>query len=108
MARWQHVVGKCSFCVTMTRALAKYHVSKECSRQSVIASQDGDWRSILTNEHVVSGKQSNSVAPKVVESLVTRSALFLRQGQRESEPLQKEHPEQMWRDFEFRSCGSKR
>ena len=56
MARCKHVLGKCSFCVTMTRALAKYHVSKECSRQSVIASKDGDWRSILTHKHAVSGE----------------------------------------------------
>ena len=34
----QNVVCKCSFCVTMTRAFARYNVSKECLRQSVITS----------------------------------------------------------------------
>ena len=34
----QPVVRKCSFCLTMTRAFAKYNVSKECLRQSVITS----------------------------------------------------------------------
>ena len=32
----QHVVRECSFCVTMTPAFARYTVSKECLRQSVI------------------------------------------------------------------------
>ena len=34
----QHVVGECSFCVTVTRALTKYKSSKECFRQSAITS----------------------------------------------------------------------
>ena len=34
----QHVVRMCSFCVTMIRAFARYCVSKECLRQSVITS----------------------------------------------------------------------
>ena len=36
------------------------------------------------------------------------SAMLLRQWQRKSEPFQQEHPEQMWRDCELRSCGSMR
>ena len=35
----QHVVRECSFCVTMTRAFAKYNVGEECIRQSVMTSQ---------------------------------------------------------------------
>ena len=42
-----------TLCVTMTRANAKYHVGKECFRQWVIASWDGDWCPILTHEHLV-------------------------------------------------------
>ena len=34
----QHVVRECSFCVTMTRAFARYDVSKERFHQSVITS----------------------------------------------------------------------
>ena len=34
----QHVVRECSFCVTMTRASARYNVSKECFRPPVITS----------------------------------------------------------------------
>ena len=34
----QHVVRKCFFCVTMTRVFARYNVSKECLRQSVLTS----------------------------------------------------------------------
>ena len=49
----QHVVRKCQFCVTMTRAFARYNVSKECLRQSVITSKNGDRRSILTREQTV-------------------------------------------------------
>ena len=46
MTRGQHVVCECSFWVTVTRAFAKYNVTKECFRQSVITS---------THEHVVGG-----------------------------------------------------
>ena len=50
----QHVVRKCSFCVTMTRAFAWCNVSKECLRQSVVTSSwSGDWHSILPLEHTV-------------------------------------------------------
>ena len=35
MTRGQHVVRECSFCVTMTRAFAKYNSSKKCFRQCV-------------------------------------------------------------------------
>ena len=37
----QHVVLECSFCAAMTLAIAKYNVSKECFRQSVITSWNG-------------------------------------------------------------------
>ena len=36
------------------------------------------------------------------------STMLLRQGQRKSAPLQQEHPEQMGRDSELKSCGSTR
>ena len=49
--------------------------------------------------------ECNSVAPKPTKWLMARSAMLLRQGQRKSEPLQQEHPEQMERDCELRSCG---
>ena len=34
----QNVVRECSFCVTTTRAFARYNVCKACFRQSVITS----------------------------------------------------------------------
>ena len=52
----QHVVRECLFCVTMTRAIAKYNVGRECSRQSFITSWNGNRRSILTHEHMVCGE----------------------------------------------------
>ena len=48
------------------------------------------------------------MAPKLIEWLMASSAMLLRQWQRKSEPFQQEHPEQMWRDCELRSCGSMR
>ena len=39
----KHVVGECSFCITITRAFARYNVSKKCFRQTVTNNYDGDW-----------------------------------------------------------------
>ena len=62
----QHIVRKCSFCVTTTRALARYNVGKECPRQSVRTSKDGDRRSILTHEHVVCGELRHVARTRLV------------------------------------------
>ena len=53
----QHIVRKC---VTMTRAFARYNVSKECLRQPVMTSQNGGCRSILTHELVVCGEHRHA------------------------------------------------
>ena len=34
MASGQHVEGECFFCVTVTRAVTRYNVGKECFRQT--------------------------------------------------------------------------
>ena len=56
MTRGQNAVCERSFCVAVTHAMATYKFSKNCLRRSVTTNKNGDWRTILTNEHVVGGE----------------------------------------------------
>ena len=58
----QHVGCECSFCVPVTRVLAKYCVGEACFPHSVVSSQDCDRGSITTHEGGFCGEPRHAAA----------------------------------------------